>query len=67
MGASQGTLGFPLTNETTTAGGVGRYNDFQRRSIYWKSSTGAKSVRGRHPQPVEGPRSGAVLSGLPEE
>jgi uncharacterized protein with LGFP repeats len=46
MGASQGVLGFPLTNETATAGGVGRYNDFQRGSVYWKSSTGAKSVRG---------------------
>ncbi len=40
-----GPLGFPLTDETTTPDGVGRYNHFQSGSIYWHPALGAFSVR----------------------
>ena len=46
LGGSSGFLGFPTTNETSTSDGVGRYNDFQGGSIYWKSTTGAREVHG---------------------
>lgn len=46
LGLSSGRLGFPLTNELRTSDGLGRYNDFQAGSIYWKSSIGARSVQG---------------------
>ena len=39
-------LGYPLTDETTTPDGVGRYNHFQSGSIYWTPSTGAHEVHG---------------------
>ncbi|WP_394842154.1 peptidoglycan DD-metalloendopeptidase family protein [Pendulispora brunnea] len=41
-----GELGYPITDEFTTPDGYGRYNVFERGSIYWTSGTGAHEVRG---------------------
>jgi len=45
-GLSQGFLGYPLTDETVTPDGIGRYNHFQNGSIYWTALTGAHEVHG---------------------
>jgi hypothetical protein len=50
----RGVLGYPMTDETGTSDGVGRFNNFsstddpnnQDGSIYWTPSTGAWSVHG---------------------
>jgi LGFP repeat len=39
-------LGYPTTDETATADGVGRYNHFERGSIFWHPQTGAHEVHG---------------------
>ncbi|WP_083968994.1 N-acetylmuramoyl-L-alanine amidase [Hyalangium minutum] len=41
-----GLLGYPLTDETKTPDGVGRFNHFQNGSIYWTPTTGAREVHG---------------------
>jgi hypothetical protein len=41
-----GSLGYPITDETGTPDGVGRYNHFQDGAIYWKLDTGAHEVHG---------------------
>jgi uncharacterized protein with LGFP repeats len=41
-----GSLGYPITDETGTADGVGRYNHFQYGGIYWTPKTGAHEVHG---------------------
>lgn len=41
-----GRLGFPITNETPTPDGRGRYNHFERGSVYWTPQTGAHVVEG---------------------
>lgn len=41
-----GPLGYPLSNETKTPDGVGRFSVFQHGSIYWTPATGAHEVRG---------------------
>ncbi|MCW2746815.1 MAG: hypothetical protein JWM48_3365, partial [Mycobacterium sp.] len=50
LGGPAGVLGFPLTDETGTPDGVGRFNHFTGNgagaSIYWTPTTGAQSVRG---------------------
>ncbi|XAS64255.1 polysaccharide deacetylase family protein [Micrococcaceae bacterium Sec5.8] len=50
LGGPAGFLGFPLTDETATADGVGRYNHFSGMnagsSIYWSPATGAHEVYG---------------------
>jgi len=46
VGGERGFLGFPLTDETGTPDGVGRYNHFQGGSIYWTPETGAQEVHG---------------------
>jgi len=46
LGAEQGLLGFPLTDEQGAADGTGRFNDFQRGAIYWHPETGASEVHG---------------------
>ncbi len=46
LGWEAGFLGFPLTDETATPDGVGRFNHFQNGSIYWHPATGAHSVNG---------------------
>lgn len=45
-GGPTGPLGLPITGTRVTAGKGGRYNHFERGSIYWKSSTGAHIVQG---------------------
>ena len=41
-----GPLGFPVTNESGTPNGRGRFNHFQGGSVYWTATTGAHAVRG---------------------
>lgn len=42
----QGHLGFPVTNETPTPDGVGRFNHFEGGSVYWTPGTSSHEVRG---------------------
>lgn len=46
LGRENGFLGYPLTDETTTPDGVGRFSHFQGGSIYWTPATGAHEVHG---------------------
>lgn len=46
VGWEAGPLGYPITDETSTPGILGRYNAFQRGSVYWSPSTGAHEVYG---------------------
>ena len=46
LGGAAGFLGAPVTDQTTTPDGIGRYNHFQYGSMYWTSSTGAHEVHG---------------------
>ena len=46
LGGPSGVLGFPVTDETGTPDGVGRYNHFTGSSIYWSPATGAHEVYG---------------------
>ncbi len=47
LGGPGGFLGFPLTDETGTPDGIGRYNHFANNgSICWSPGTGAWSVHG---------------------
>jgi len=46
LGGAGGFLRAPLTNETTTPDGVGRFNHFQGGSIYWTPALGAHEVHG---------------------
>ena len=46
LGGEGGFLGSPLTDETGTPDGVGRYNHFDGGSIYWTPQTGAHEVHG---------------------
>jgi uncharacterized protein with LGFP repeats len=46
LGGPAGFLGLPLTDETGTPDGVGRFNHFQRGSIYWTPQTQAHEVHG---------------------
>ncbi len=46
LGWEMGVHGYPVTDESPTADGVGRYNDFQDGSIYWSPATGAESIHG---------------------
>lgn len=41
-----GTLGFPVTDETTAPDTVGRFNHFEHGSIYWTPHTGPMMVGG---------------------
>jgi len=43
---ADGPLGLPTTDETGTPDGVGRFNHFERGSIYWTAHTGPMMVRG---------------------
>ncbi len=44
VGWEQSWLGYPVTDETVTPDGVGRFTHFQRGSIYWKPELGAHAV-----------------------
>jgi hypothetical protein len=46
LGWELGVLGYPITDEWTTPDGVGRYNHFQKGSVYWTPQTGAHEVHG---------------------
>jgi glucose/arabinose dehydrogenase len=47
LGWEVGPLGYPVTDETTTPDGIGRYNHFTKGgSIYWSPGTGAHAVYG---------------------
>jgi hypothetical protein len=46
VGLATGFLGYPITDETVTPDGIGRYNHFQNGSIYWSPTTGAHEVHG---------------------
>jgi hypothetical protein len=46
VGWEAGPLGYPITDETKTPDGVGRYNVFEHGSIYWTQETGAHEVHG---------------------
>lgn len=39
-------LGFPMTDEFGTPDRRGRFNHFERGSVYWTPQTGAHDVRG---------------------
>jgi hypothetical protein len=46
LGGERGFLGNPLTDETGTPDGVGRFNRFEHGMIYWTPGTGAHEVHG---------------------
>jgi hypothetical protein len=47
LGWERSFLGYPVTDETGTPDGIGRFNHFsQSGSIYWTPSTGAWSIHG---------------------
>lgn len=46
LGYERSFLGYPLTDESITPDGIGRYNHFQGGSIYWSHTTGAHEVHG---------------------
>jgi hypothetical protein len=46
IGWEKSPLGYPVTDETTTPDGIGRYNHFQSGSVYWTPYTGAHEVHG---------------------
>lgn len=47
LGWETGPMGYPVTDETPTPDGVGRYNHFSKSaSIYWSPGTGAWSIHG---------------------
>jgi hypothetical protein len=46
LGGAAGPLGLPLTDETAAPDGVGRFNHFERGSLYWTPRTGPMMVRG---------------------
>lgn len=44
---TQKGLGYPMTDETATPDGIGRYNHFERGSIYWYPNRGAFYIKGK--------------------
>ncbi|WP_051166297.1 nucleoside hydrolase [Amycolatopsis orientalis] len=49
LGSERSPLGYPVTDETGTPDGKGRYNHFSRAdggSIYWTATTGAQAIYG---------------------
>jgi uncharacterized protein with LGFP repeats len=46
LSLERGLLGYPTSDELVTPDGAGRYNSFERGSIYWSPSTGAHEVHG---------------------
>jgi hypothetical protein len=62
LGGAAGPLGLPLTDETGTPDGEGRFNHFQDGSIYWTERNGAAMVRGaiRHTWAAQGWETGIL-------
>lgn len=46
LGWERGLLGYPISDESATPDGTGRYNHFQGGSVYWTPETGAWEVHG---------------------
>ncbi|PRY17242.1 hypothetical protein [Kineococcus rhizosphaerae] len=46
LGWEAGVLGYPTTDELRTPDGRGRFNHFERGSVYWTPQTGAQAVWG---------------------
>jgi hypothetical protein len=46
LGGIKSLLGLPITDETGCRDGSGRFNHFQKGSIYWTPQTGAHEVHG---------------------
>ena len=46
LGWERSALGYPTTNELGTPDGRGRFNHFERGSVYWTPTTGAREIRG---------------------
>jgi uncharacterized protein with LGFP repeats len=46
LGSERSFLGYPLTDETGTPDGIGRFNHFEGGSIYWTPQTGPWEVHG---------------------
>jgi uncharacterized protein with LGFP repeats len=46
MGWERSFLGYPVTDETVTPDGVGRFNHFQGGSTFWTPATGAHELHG---------------------
>jgi uncharacterized protein with LGFP repeats len=46
LGGGRSFLGYPTTDELGTPNGRGRFNHFERGSIYWTPRTGAHEVHG---------------------
>lgn len=46
LGWETSFLGYPLTDETGTPDGIGRFNHFEGGSIYWTPQTGAHVIYG---------------------
>jgi hypothetical protein len=46
LGWEKSFLGYPTTDETETWDGIGRFNHFERGSIYWNPEIGAYEVHG---------------------
>ncbi|WP_432540905.1 twin-arginine translocation signal domain-containing protein [Kineococcus sp. SYSU DK002] len=46
LGWEAGVLGYPTTDELSTPDGRGRFNHFERGSVYWTPGTGANAVVG---------------------
>ncbi len=46
LGSEAGALGYPVTSEQVTPSGGGRFNHFEKGSIYWSLGTAAHQVGG---------------------
>jgi uncharacterized protein with LGFP repeats len=46
LGGHRSFLGYPVTDELGCGPGVGRFNHFERGSIYWREDIGAHEVHG---------------------
>jgi LGFP repeat len=62
LGGAAGGLGLPLTDETGTPDGEGRFNHFEGGSVYWTARNGAAMVRGaiRHAWAAQGWETGIL-------
>jgi GH25 family lysozyme M1 (1,4-beta-N-acetylmuramidase) len=47
LGWETSVLGYPLTDEQPAPDGIGRFNHFERGSIYWRPDLGAHEVHGK--------------------
>ncbi len=46
LSRESGTLGYPLSDQATTPNGRAQYVHFQRGSVYWSATTGARVLSG---------------------